>query len=128
MADHAVKQNNENDFLEMLLSTFKKYYRAMNDKDLEGVLSMIHSSSPAQMPTRQMLGPLMNKFKLIYEFMDLKYIGTDNDYIYIRINQKTTKLEGPDFRNNMTGTIVVMKQDENIWKIWGVMPLETNFL
>jgi len=122
------KHDNENEFYKMSLCTLGKYINAMNDNDIEGVLNMIHSSSQAQMPTRQMLGQLMNAYKLKNELLDSKYIGADNKYIFIRVKQKTIKLEGPEFKNNITDSVIALKQDEDAWKIWGLMPLETVFI
>ena len=128
MTNHVMKPSDENDFFEMSLSTLEKYYEAMNNNDLEGTLSMIHSTSPTQLPTRQILGKLMHAYKLKTELIETKFIGSDNGYICIRMTQKTTKVEGPDFKDNITDSLVAMKHDEKVWKIWSMMPLETKFI
>lgn len=122
------KHDNENEHYKMSLSTLEKYFNALNDNDLEGVLSMIHRSSPAQMPTRQILGQLMNSYTLNNVLLKTNYIGADNDYIYVRMKQKIIKLEGPEFKNNISDSIIVLKQDEDAWKIWSMMSLVTDFI
>jgi hypothetical protein len=128
MRNHFNKQIDKNNSLKASRDILEKYYNAMNGNKLEEVMSLIHSSSPVQIPTRQLLGQLMSNYKLNNELLLTCYVGTDLDYIFIRMKQKTIKLEGPEFKNNITDSIVAMKQDDGAWRIWSMMPLQTNFL
>lgn len=128
MENKITDQNNGNELMQMALNTLDKYYKAMNTNDLEGTLDMIHSSSPSQLPSRQILGELMSVYKLNNELLESKYIGHDHDYLYLRIKQKTIKMEGPDFQNNISDSIFAMKKDSGIWKVWSVMSMDTNVL
>lgn len=128
MKNHLKKPIDKNDFLKTSWSILEKYYNAMNGNKLEEAMNLIHSGSPVQIPTRQLLGQLMSSYKLNNELLLTCYVGTDSDYIFIRIKQKTTKLEGPEYKNNITDSIVAMKQDDGAWKIWSMMPLHTWFL
>jgi len=127
MNTHFNKQVDKNIFLKTSWDILEKYYDAMNCNKLEEVMSLIHSNSPVQIPTRQLLGQLMSNYKLNNELLLTYYVGAYNDYIFIRMKQKTIKLEGPEFKNNITDSIVAMKQDDGEWKIWSMMPLQTNF-
>ena len=128
MENYLKKQIDKNNFMKTSWDILEKYHNAMNGNKLEEVLDFIHSSSPVQIPTRQLLGQLMSSYKLNNKLLLTCYVGSDSGYIFIRMKQKTTKLEGPDFRDNITDSIVAMKQDEDAWKIWSMMPLETSFL
>ncbi|MFC1840814.1 hypothetical protein ACFL1N_14635 [Thermodesulfobacteriota bacterium] len=121
-------QKDKNKLTKMSRDILKKYYKVMNDNELEGVLGFIHSCSPVQIPTRQVLGQLMSTYKLKNELLQTNYVGADNGYLFVKMKQKTTKLKGPEFKDNITDSIVAMRQDEGTWKIWSMMPLQTDFL
>lgn len=125
MEDNAAKQKHDDSIFKMVLGALEKYIEAMNDNKLEEAMSMLHKNSPAQLPSRHAIGPLMSIYKLHHRLLDPEYIGTDNDYLYLRIKQKTRKLDGPEFQNNISDMLISMKQDEDIWKIWNMMALET---
>lgn len=128
MEHYITNQRNVNESFNILSQMLKDYINLMNDHDLEGVMAMIHCSSPALMPTRHLLGKLMSTYKLKNELLDIKYIGDDSDYVYIRMKHKTIKLEGPDFIDNITDSIAAMRKDGDVWKIWSMMPLVSNYL
>ncbi len=128
MENHFKKQIDKNRFMKTSWDILEKYYDAMNGNHLEEVLGFIHRSSPVLLPTRQLLGQLMSSYKLNNELLLTYYVGADSDYMFIRMKQKTTRLEGPEFRDNITDSIVAMKQDGEKLRIWSMMPLETSFL
>ena len=51
-------QKYENRLLNSLQSMLDEYHKYLNEQDMEGVIGMIHSSSPAQTLTRQLLLPM----------------------------------------------------------------------
>lgn len=116
------------DHFKRALETLEKYLEAINENKLEETMSMLHKNSPAQLPTRHAIGPLMSTYKLYHRILDPEYIGADKDYLYLRMKQKTRKLNGPEFQNNISDVLVAMRQDEGVWKIWSIMPLETTFI
>jgi hypothetical protein len=125
MEDNAAKQKYTNNQFKRALETLKDYVKAMNENDLEETMSKLHKNSPAQLPTRYAIGPLMSTYKLYHRLLDPEYIGANNDYLFLRMKQKNRKLNGPEFQNNISDLLVAMKQDEGIWKIWNMMALET---
>ena len=128
MDNHFKKQIDKNNFMKASWEFLTKYHDAMNGRDPEEVLCFIHSSSPVQIPTRQLLGQLMSHYRLKNELLLTYYVGADSGYAFIRMKQKTLRVEGPEFNDNVTDSIVAMKQDAGTWKIWSMMPLETSFL
>ena len=128
MENELFKKSDENEMMKMVLGTIEEYYNAMNASDLEGTLSMIHSESPTQLQTRQVIGQVMNAFKLNNELLEKRYIGSDDDYIYVKIKQKITKVKVPEFHNNISDLILAMRKDGESWKIWCMMPLETSLI
>jgi len=120
-------QNNKDAAIQGVLRLLDEYHNYLNGHDLEGVIGTIHSSSPAQGPTRQMFGQMFNAYRLKNELLDTRYIGMDDDYVYIKMKQKVSKLQGPEFRDFISGALVVAKKDKGDWKVWSIMPLEMTF-
>lgn len=120
-------QSDNMDDIQNVLSMLDEHQNFLNNQDLEGVIGTLHSASPAQEPTRQMLSQLFDAYRLTNELIDTKYVGNDEDYIYIRIKQKVSKLEGPEFRDNVSDILVAVRKDGNFWKVWSMMPLEVTF-
>lgn len=126
--DKGIEDQNDKDVaLLRVLGLLDEYHNYLNGHDIEGVISTIHSASPAQGPTRQILGQMFNVFRLKNEIVDTKYIGNDEDYVYIKMKQKITKITGPEFRDNISDSIVVARREGEAWKVWSMMPLEVTF-
>lgn len=99
-------------------TTVEAYVMAQNRGDPKAVLEFFHKSSPTYESTRQMLHQVFLNYKLKNELLGLSFVGTDDPYAYVRIRQRTEKVEGPDFMDNVTDLLVVLRQDEDAWKIW----------
>jgi len=126
--DNRIDNQNDKDVAyQNVLSLLDEHHNYLNNQDIEGVIGTIHSSSPTQGPTRQMLGQMFNAYQLKNELIDTKYIGMDDDYVYIKMKQKITKLKGPEFRDCISDTLCVARKDKGDWKVWSIMPLEMTF-
>jgi hypothetical protein len=126
--EHIVdNQNVQHPEFQNVLSVLYEHQNFINNQDLEGVIGTIHSASPSQPATRKMLGQLFNSYRLTNELIDIKYVGCDEDYIYIRMKQKISKLEGPEFRDNISDSLVAARKESDAWKVWSVMPLAVNY-
>lgn len=128
MGNDVPKQNGGSALYESSLRLLEEYHKVLNDHDLEGVLGKIHSGSPAQAPTRQLLEQLFKAYRLNNELLNARRIGDDGDYVYIRMKQRITKLEGAEFRDNISDSLVAIRQDGDALKVWSVMPLEAHFI
>jgi len=102
--------------------------KACQDEDLDAAMSTLHSQSPAYLPTKQQTSILFENFDLKYELAAFKYIGQDGEYAVARIKQKTTKVAGPAFQNNVTDLIAVFRKENGHWKFWNQIILGTKYL
>jgi hypothetical protein len=127
MSNGMVLKDERETVFKNVLALLDEYHHHLNSHDLEGVITTIHSSSPANGPTRQILGQLFNVFRLRNELIDTKYIGDADDYVFIRMKQRVTKITGPEFKDNISDSIVAAKKEGKVWKVWSMMPLEVNF-
>ncbi len=118
----------ENAFSQILLNLLDKYYKVLNDHDIEGILDMIHRDSPAQSPTKQVLDGLFNTYRLNNVLLGTKNMFIDDDYVYLRMKQKTTRIEGPEFKDNISDSLVVFRKEERNWKVWNIMTLDVEFI
>ena len=121
-------KNYENNLLNTLQPMLDEYHKYLNEQDMEGVISMIHIGSPAQTHTRQLLSQVFDNYKVQNDLIDVKYIGNDDSYVYIKMKQKVTKLEGPEFQNNINISLVALKMEKGKWKVWSMMPLEVSLI
>lgn len=103
---------------ERLLETLQGYIDAQNRGDAPGVAQHMHSASPFFDATRQALAQLFVNYTLACTLVDAELIGADACYGYARVRQKTVKVHGPSFDNNITDSLMVFRQERGEWKIW----------
>lgn len=97
-------------------------------EDVEGVLSTVHTQSLSYLPTKDLLVQLFGMYKLKYEILDYKFINYDGELAYVRVKQRTTKVEGPTFQNNEMDLLQVYKPENGVWKIWSQANMQVEFL
>jgi len=55
-------------------------------------------------------------------------MGKDKTYAYARVQQQSTKVSGPEFKNNITDQLIVFRKDGHEWKIWTTAILNIKYL
>lgn len=103
-------------------------FAAAQRKDMEGIKRTIHSQSPAYIASDQNLKQLFDYYDLKYEFLSFRYIGKDEEYAIARGEQKTVKLKGPAFKDNMLDSIYIFRKENGKWKLWQQAVLESRFI
>jgi len=96
--------------------------RASQAADLPAILETIH---PESMSRTQMAGVLkaLSAYKFKYEAVSVRFIAMSDNYALIRVVQRTTRLAGPEFRDNEIDGIWALRQDGMAWKYWSQMAL-----
>ncbi|KPK83533.1 MAG: hypothetical protein AMJ81_08025 [Phycisphaerae bacterium SM23_33] len=102
--------------------------RGCGTEDLDVIASTIHPQSPFAQATQAMMKQLVATYDLKYELVSLDYVGRDKDYALARAKQKTTKVRGPAFRDNVLDIIHIFRQDGKAWKLWTSAALEVQYL
>lgn len=120
--DQYAKINNE--LQSVLLENFDAYEK----EEIFRVLETIHTQSPAYIPTKDVSNQIFPDYDLKYEMVSFKYLMTDDEFALARVVQKTEKVSGPAFRNNVLDLIVVFKQEDNKWKLWSQVILGLEYL
>ena len=106
----------------------KENLKATREENIDGIMSTIHPDSPAYNPTKDQTAPLFESYDLNYEIVSFTYIGEEGTYAVSRTKQKTTKISGPDFRDNVIDMIQVFRKDEGVWKFWNQVILDIEYL
>ncbi len=98
--------------------------RASQAEDLPAAMATLHPASPVAGTTRLAMQTYFRAFDLKYELLSLSWIGRDADYAVLRFRQKTTKVAGEAFQDNILDGLHVFRRYGEAWKIWTTVPLE----
>jgi hypothetical protein len=112
------------DLQRVLLENFDAYEK----EEIFRVLATVHTLSPAYMATKEVSNQIFPLYDLKYELLNFRYLMTDEEYALGRVLQKTTKVDGPKFRDNVIDLIVVFKQEKGEWKLWSQVILSIEYL
>jgi len=97
-------------------------------EDVERMAATVHPNSPMYSRTKRTLTRVMARYDLKYELLAFDYVGRDEDYAVARTKQKTTRLAGPAFRDNIVDAMQISRQDAGVWKWWHTAVLEIEYL
>ncbi|MDD5728308.1 MAG: hypothetical protein PHV59_07085 [Victivallales bacterium] len=101
-----------------LEDVFKKYVEYCNTENIRGVMEIMHSKSAEYASTRIRMARIAAGYDLKYELMSFNYVGITGEYAIARTVQKTSKIKGPSYRNNILEALQVFKREDGKWKIW----------
>jgi len=110
-----------------LRKVVEENFAAYAKEDIERIMKTIHSQSPGYAETRRMSLEIFPEYDLTYELGNFTFIGQDKEYAFARVQQKTTKISGPQFNNNLIDVLFVFRQENGVWKFWSQALLETKF-
>jgi hypothetical protein len=110
------------------LHAVAEFVRLQNAQDIQGILRLMHKESFAYRQTQQIFLKLFAAFELQATLVDAVFVARDDDYAYVRLQLRTEKIAGPDFKNNITEFLVVFRLIDNVWKIWWQHPLGFHLL
>jgi hypothetical protein len=100
----------------------------MNAKDSYDVLDSVHSQSPYYEQMQMMVEEINKLYTLKSELLSFEYMGQSGEYATALVKQKTEKIDGPEFRNNIVTTMTVFRKDGEAWKIWQSLTLDVEYL
>jgi len=118
----------EADISTILKKVVTDNFEAYQVEDLDAVLLTVHSQAPGYEPTKQVSQQLFPQYDLKYELLNFKYLTIDGAYAFARARQKTEKISGPAFRDNIIDIVFAFKKENNAWKFWSQVVLDVDFL
>lgn len=89
-----------------------------NDEDIPGYMSTIHRDSPLYSQTSSSLATIFSTYDLRYQFDNIRIEGVSGADATVRLDLTTTKISGPDFRDNRIDITFYLKKDGGQWKIY----------
>jgi hypothetical protein len=101
--------------------------RAARDEDLPAAMATLHTRCPSRALNERTLRRLFAAYDLKIELLSFAYVGRDGDYAVVRFKQKTTKVSGPAFRDNIVDSMQVLRLEGDAWKLWTVANLEVTY-
>lgn len=100
----------------------------MNEEKFDEAMNTIHKESPAYPATESMLKQLFERYDLNYKVVSMKVTEETNVEAKIEFVQITSKLTGPEFKNNKATGIHTLKKDGDSWKIYSTEMTDVQFL
>lgn len=100
----------------------------MNEEDLEGVMSTVHPKSPSYDGVEAMAKQIFERYDLNYKIENIKVLEQNDKEAKVEFTQITTKIKGPDFKNNKTTGIHTLRKDGDSWKIYSTEMTNVEFL
>ena len=103
-----------------LRSIVQRHLSALDSKDLEKALSVVHSESKEYKSLKSGQPSMFAHFTYKHELSSFRFVGSDATYAYLSFKQKKTKLDGPDtpYDNTLSDVLVAFRQEADRWKIW----------
>ncbi|MCP4649967.1 MAG: nuclear transport factor 2 family protein [PVC group bacterium] len=101
---------------------------ALANEDVDAAMKTIHTQAPGYLQTKELSNQLFPYYDLKYELLEFNYIAIDGEYALARAIQKTIKVDGPAFQNNIVDFIYVFKQEDGVWKFWSQAIVDTKFI
>lgn len=100
----------------------------MNEEKFDEAMNTIDKDSPAYSATESMLQQLFNRYDLNYKIESMKVISETDTDAKIEFVQVTTKINGPEFKNNRATGIHTLKKVGDSWKIYSTEMKDVKFL
>lgn len=115
---------------EELKTAIQSNIDGMNTENIEASLSAVHTQSPFYDQMQVMLEEIAKVYDLESSLVSFEYLGMDKaqSKAVVLVKQKTTKIDGPEFRDNVVDTMTVFKKEGDAWKIWQSLTLDVEYL
>ncbi len=118
----------DKDIAKVLKGVITDNFKAYEQEDIEKVMKTVHSKSPGFEATKQFSSQVFPVYEIKYELLSFKYITVEGEYALARVKQKTAKISGPEFKDNVIDSIVIFKQEAGQWKLWSQATLTLEYI
>lgn len=100
----------------------------MNEEKYDEAMNTIHKDSPSYPASEIMIKQLFERYDLNYKVVSMKVIEDNNTDAKIEFVQITTKINGPEFKNNQATGIHTLKKVGDSWKIFSTQMTDVQTL
>lgn len=116
------------DMSTILNEVISQNFKAYEEENIEKVMKTVHSKSPGFDATKEFSSQIFPVYDIKYELLSFKFIALEGDYAIGRVKQKTAKVSGPEFKDNIIDSIVIFKKESGIWKLWSQATLTLEYI
>ncbi|MCL6601818.1 MAG: copper amine oxidase N-terminal domain-containing protein [Paenibacillus sp.] len=95
---------------EAISAVLQAYIKSSNEENLSGVLATLDSTSPQFDMNKQLHTQLFNTYDLLFEIESSKIIHYNENEAAIYTVQTSKKLKGPEFQDNRSVIVTMMKK------------------
>ena len=106
-------------------SVFQRYVDAASKKDPNETIYQIHTQSPFFLITMQQIQQIFPLYEIEISLDRFLYLGADATDHFAVVDQSSRKVSGPPFQNNATRSVVVFRTEDEDWKIWSIVIIES---
>lgn len=92
--------------------------RASNAESIPHYMATIHSKSPSYQSTKEMTRQAFDLFDLSYKVSGLKIKKQTKNEVVVAFTLTTRKIRGPEFRDNRISGDMILRKDDDRWKIY----------
>ncbi len=102
--------------------------KASNAENVNFYMATIHSKSPLYQSTKNMTKEAFSRFDLSYKVSGLKVIKQTKDEVVVAFTLTTTKIRGPNFRDNLINGEMILRKEDGKWKIYDQVVHDVKYL
>ncbi len=113
-----------------LFNVLETNIQTMMDQDMDSHMETIHSEAPAYASTEELLDQ-MAAYTLDMKLSDLVVEEKSEEEARVAYTQTSMKVDGPEYQNNVTKGVHLLKPEDGVWKIYSseiaeTIPLDEN--
>jgi hypothetical protein len=100
-------------------AVFQQNIAGMNEESADLTMGTVHPKSQSYEQMQVLLEEIWKQYDLKTTMTGFQYIGSyGKDYAIAWTEQKSEKVEGPEFRDNFVSAFTIFRMSEGSWKIW----------
>jgi hypothetical protein len=111
-----------------LLSVINQNMRAANAENIDSYMATIHTKSPLYRQTEDDLKEAFTTYDMSYSVAALRVEKQSSSEAEVHFVLTTKKINGPDFRDNVTEGIFIMRPEDGAWKIYQQKNIDVTYL
>lgn len=104
--------------MDQIMAAVRANIEAVNTRDLNAVIAVIHPDSPGLRDMRNTAEELFKKFELRSTLKEIAVESVAGDEAKVRFSQTTEKVSGPGFQNNRVDGVHTLRKHDGQWKLY----------
>lgn len=97
-------------------------------EDLDGYMSTLHPKCPDYAYVPSTLKNFFETYNIDYKIEKMQILKKNKNEAQVRVTQLTTKISGPEFRNNRAILLHTLKRDGISWKFYSTVIEKVEYL